>query len=441
MRNVAAQLVTPLTEIVVDSAVVDPPLPVSSAVISGANEESEARASAILNTRTGETESTVVIPELTLPMQSSSEAGIMFADLLVKNARLHDELKSAHKLIQGLKKKLELVKTLLDPTTTSSNITPVSSGDDQLSAALADDSNRILDAPCNVFTAKEPSTEKSIVGVAETIEGSSDSCEPEGHRPSPFHKETYTFDNYFKSGDSDEAAPLKQKASVDSGMGSGEALPKEDNIDNVHKNVVEANDFGIDTLLAQAEISVTSVNQEPKYSANQHQATTQDGEGQEEQEQNNRNCAPLDFEGRLKMLQNDEFQHAPGWGPNDGFLKDTREDHPAIALDYRPHIGRPEVSEDLKQRALSQEQRLHGNSDDGVYQSEGNDPEILPERCHPVRVGETIKSGRYVVAKKLSQGEFSTIWLAKDQQYFRHQHCFFYAHSVGSTNTNPTQPR
>ena len=35
---------------------------------------------------------------------------------------------------------------------------------------------------------------------------------------------------------------------------------------------------------------------------------------------------------------------------------------------------------------------------------------------HAVRIGDTFKSGRYVVQSKLGWGHFSTVWLAWDTQ-------------------------
>lgn len=39
-----------------------------------------------------------------------------------------------------------------------------------------------------------------------------------------------------------------------------------------------------------------------------------------------------------------------------------------------------------------------------------------PGGYHPVSVGDTFKGGRYRVAHKLGWGNFSTVWLVRDQQ-------------------------
>lgn len=36
---------------------------------------------------------------------------------------------------------------------------------------------------------------------------------------------------------------------------------------------------------------------------------------------------------------------------------------------------------------------------------------------HPVHIGDSFSDGRYVVARKLGWGHFSTVWLAKDTKY------------------------
>jgi len=40
-----------------------------------------------------------------------------------------------------------------------------------------------------------------------------------------------------------------------------------------------------------------------------------------------------------------------------------------------------------------------------------------PDGFHPVKLGDTFKSGRYKVYHKLGYGGFSTVWLAIDQLY------------------------
>lgn len=35
---------------------------------------------------------------------------------------------------------------------------------------------------------------------------------------------------------------------------------------------------------------------------------------------------------------------------------------------------------------------------------------------HPVLLGDAFKDGRYKIFHKLGRGDFSTVWLAKDQQ-------------------------
>jgi hypothetical protein len=39
-----------------------------------------------------------------------------------------------------------------------------------------------------------------------------------------------------------------------------------------------------------------------------------------------------------------------------------------------------------------------------------------PGKLHPVHIGDSFKSGRYVILRKLGYGADSTVWLAKDKK-------------------------
>jgi serine/threonine-protein kinase SRPK3 len=40
-----------------------------------------------------------------------------------------------------------------------------------------------------------------------------------------------------------------------------------------------------------------------------------------------------------------------------------------------------------------------------------------PGGYHPVRLGDTLDDGRYQILNKLGFGSFSTVWLARDEEY------------------------
>jgi hypothetical protein len=40
-----------------------------------------------------------------------------------------------------------------------------------------------------------------------------------------------------------------------------------------------------------------------------------------------------------------------------------------------------------------------------------------PGVSHPVRLGDTLKDGRYKIHHKLAWGGYSTVWLATDKKY------------------------
>jgi hypothetical protein len=40
-----------------------------------------------------------------------------------------------------------------------------------------------------------------------------------------------------------------------------------------------------------------------------------------------------------------------------------------------------------------------------------------PSKFHPVHLGDRFKDGRYRVLRKLGYGAYSTVWLARDEQY------------------------
>jgi serine/threonine-protein kinase SRPK3 len=64
-----------------------------------------------------------------------------------------------------------------------------------------------------------------------------------------------------------------------------------------------------------------------------------------------------------------------------------------------------------------------GGASDGVSESDEDDEDYVVGGYHPVQVGERFHHGRYRVLGKLGWGHFSTVWLARDQQYVaRHSH-------------------
>jgi non-specific serine/threonine protein kinase len=40
-----------------------------------------------------------------------------------------------------------------------------------------------------------------------------------------------------------------------------------------------------------------------------------------------------------------------------------------------------------------------------------------PGKFHPVDLGDRFKNGRYRILRKLGYGAYSTVWLARDEQY------------------------
>lgn len=54
--------------------------------------------------------------------------------------------------------------------------------------------------------------------------------------------------------------------------------------------------------------------------------------------------------------------------------------------------------------------------------SEASEEEDLEDYCkggyHPVEPGQVYKDGRYTVVRKLGWGHFSTVWLARDNEYY-----------------------
>ncbi|KAI8460312.1 SR protein kinase, partial [Phakopsora pachyrhizi] len=66
-----------------------------------------------------------------------------------------------------------------------------------------------------------------------------------------------------------------------------------------------------------------------------------------------------------------------------------------------------------------------GALSEASYESTFTDEEEKPSDYekggyHPVTIGETFSSGRYVIVRKLGWGHFSTVWLARDTQLNRH---------------------
>ena len=62
-----------------------------------------------------------------------------------------------------------------------------------------------------------------------------------------------------------------------------------------------------------------------------------------------------------------------------------------------------------------EEEEEEDGSESGDYTSEDEGTEDYRRGgYHAVRVGDTFKSGRYVVQSKLGWGHFSTVWLAWD---------------------------
>lgn len=78
----------------------------------------------------------------------------------------------------------------------------------------------------------------------------------------------------------------------------------------------------------------------------------------------------------------------------------------------------PTTSNGLSSRASSSSRS--GDDDDGNTADEEDFEDYCKGGYHPVTVGETFKSGRYEVIRKLGWGHFSTVWLSLDKQTSRH---------------------
>ncbi|KAI5782770.1 kinase-like domain-containing protein [Geopyxis carbonaria] len=61
-----------------------------------------------------------------------------------------------------------------------------------------------------------------------------------------------------------------------------------------------------------------------------------------------------------------------------------------------------------------------GDEDDNNTADEEDFEDYCKGGYHPVQVGETFKSGRYEVIRKLGWGHFSTVWLSRDNETSRH---------------------
>jgi serine/threonine-protein kinase SRPK3 len=48
------------------------------------------------------------------------------------------------------------------------------------------------------------------------------------------------------------------------------------------------------------------------------------------------------------------------------------------------------------------------------HEEDGQD--YRPGGYHPVSIGDSFSNNRYIVVRKLGWGEFSTVWLARDEK-------------------------
>lgn len=55
-----------------------------------------------------------------------------------------------------------------------------------------------------------------------------------------------------------------------------------------------------------------------------------------------------------------------------------------------------------------------------VDEDEEDEEDYVSGGYHPVHIGDTFSTNRYVVVRKLGWGHFSTVWLARDDQRSRH---------------------
>ncbi len=68
--------------------------------------------------------------------------------------------------------------------------------------------------------------------------------------------------------------------------------------------------------------------------------------------------------------------------------------------------------------AMSNSDQIFHDLDDPVEYVD----EYKPGGYHPLRLGECLRGGRYLVLRKLGYGSYSTVWLARDQVYVFNTH-------------------